>query len=60
MYEIPEKIAKRILEEIVSILKRLMNTAFKNIDVDFITKTINLDKIVSHELQLHNLTKDLS
>ena len=60
MYEIPEKIAKRILKEIVNILMRLMKTAFKNIEVDFITQTIKLDKAVSHELQLHNLTKDLS
>ena len=60
MYEIPEKIAKRILAEIVTILKRLMNTAFKDVDVDFIVNTINLEKSMSHELQLHNLTKELS
>lgn len=60
MYEIPEKIAKRILAEIVTILKRLMKTAFKDVDANFIVNTINLEKLMSHELQLHNLTKELS
>ena len=60
MYEIPLKIAKRILAEIISILQRLLKTAFKNIEVDFVTETIQLDKSISHELQLHQLTKKLT
>ncbi len=60
MYEIPEKIAKRILAEIVNILIRLMKTAFKDVDTDFTMKTISLNKTVSHELQLHKLLNDLS
>jgi len=58
MYEIPEKIAKRILEEIISILERLMKTAFKNVEVEFVTNVVKLDTKVSNELQLHQLTKE--
>jgi hypothetical protein len=60
MYDIPEKIAKRILEEIVNILRRLMKTAFKDIEAEFVVRTIGLSKSDSHELQMNNLTKDLS
>lgn len=59
MYDIPKKIAKRILEEIIQILDRLMKTAFKGVEVQFITNVIQLDHSISHELQLHNLTKNL-
>jgi GGDEF domain-containing protein len=60
MYEIPKKIAKRILEEIISILERLMKTAFKGVEIQFDTEVVKLDHNVSHELHMHNLTKDLT
>ena len=60
MYEIPKKIAIRILVEIINILERLMKTAFKDVEIEFVTKVIKLDHKISHELQLHNLTKDLT
>jgi GGDEF domain-containing protein len=60
MYEIPKKIAKRIIEEIINILERLMKTAFKGVKIEFVTKVVKLDHSVSHELHLHNLTKDLT
>ncbi|MGV6861906.1 MAG: TackOD1 domain-containing metal-binding protein [Putridiphycobacter sp.] len=60
MYEIPKKIASRILDEIISILERLMKTAFKNVQVEFEVNIVKLDYNISHELQLHNLTKDFN
>jgi GGDEF domain-containing protein len=60
MYEIPKKIALRILTEIVNILERLMKTAFKEVSIEFVIEIVKLDHRVSHELQLHNLTKDLT
>jgi len=60
MYEIPEKIAKRILVEIINILERLMKTAFKGVQFEFITNVIKLEQTISHELHLHNLTKDFT
>jgi len=60
MYEIPTKIANRILKEIVNILSRLMKTAFKGADIEFDSNVIKLDHSISHELHLHNLTKNLS
>lgn len=60
MYEIPKKIAIRIMEEIINILERLMKTAFKGVRIEFVTKVVKLDHSISHELQLHNLTKDLT
>jgi GGDEF domain-containing protein len=60
MYEIPKKIASRILEEIISILERLMKTAFKDVVIEFHTEIVKLDHAVSHELHLHNLVKDFT
>lgn len=58
MNEIPNRIAKRILEEIIVMLKRLMNTAFKNMEVNFETSVMPLDYKLSPELHIQQLTKD--
>lgn len=58
MNEIPMRIAKRILEEIIVMLKRLMNTAFKNMEVHFETNVLSLDYKLSPELHVQQLTKD--
>lgn len=58
MNEIPTRIAKRILEEIIVMLKRLMNTAFKNMEVNFETNVMPLDYKISPELHIQQLTKD--
>jgi GGDEF domain-containing protein len=60
MYEIPKKIAVRILDEIISILERLLKTAFKGVVIKFETNVVKLDYGISHELHLHNLTKDFT
>lgn len=60
MYEIPKKIANRILDEIINILERLMKTAFKGVQIEFVTNVIKLEQTISHELHLHNLTKDFT
>lgn len=57
MNEIPTKISKRILEEIIQILKRLMATAFKHMDVEFDYNVLKLDYKLSPELHISQLTK---
>jgi hypothetical protein len=39
-------------------LKRLMNTAFKNMEVNFETNVMPLDYKISPELHIQQLTKD--
>lgn len=58
MNEIPNRIAKRILEEIIVMLKRLMSTAFKNIEVEFEYNVLSLDYKLSPELHVQQLTKE--
>jgi len=58
MNEIPTRIAKRILEEIIVMLKRLMSTAFKNIEVEFQFNVVSLDYKLSPELHIQQLTKE--
>ena len=58
MNEIPYKISIRILKEIIQILKRLMATAFNNMEVEFEYKVVQLDYKLSPELHIHQLTKD--
>ena len=58
MNEIPMRIAKRILEEIIVMLKRLMSTAFKNMEVNFETNVMSLDYKLSPELHVQQLTKE--
>lgn len=60
MNEIPTKIAKRILDEIVSMLKRLIATTFKDIDVEFEYEVIKLDYKLSPQLHIQQLTKSFS
>lgn len=60
MYEIPKKIATRILAEIIVILERLLKTAFKGVEIQFEINVVQLDYKISHELHLHNLTKDFT
>ena len=60
MYDIPQKIAIRILNEIIKILERLLKTAFKGVVIKFETNVVKVDYNLSHELLLHNLTKDFT
>jgi Thaumarchaeal output domain 1 len=57
MNEIPTKISKRILDEIVDMLKRLIATTFKDIDVEFEYEVIKLDYKLSPQLHIQQLTK---
>ena len=60
MNEIPYKISIRILKEIIQILKRLMATAFNDMEVEFEYKVVQLDYKLSPELHIHQLTKDFN
>lgn len=60
MNDIPYKISIRILKEIIQILKRLMATAFNNMEVEFEYKVVQLDYKLSPELHVHQLTKDFT
>ena len=60
MNEIPYKIAIRILKEIIGILKKLMATAFNNMEVEFEHKVVQLDYKLSPDLHIHQLTKDFN
>ncbi len=57
MNEIPTRIAKRILSEIIDMLKRLIATTFKDIDVEFEYEVIKLDYKLSPQLHIQQLTK---
>ncbi|MCH2234430.1 MAG: diguanylate cyclase [Crocinitomicaceae bacterium] len=59
MNEIPTRIAKKILSEIIDILKRLMETTLKSMEVQFHTHVIPLDYGMSPEMHIHQLTKEL-
>ena len=60
MNEIPRKIAVRILGEIVDMLKRLIATTFKDIDVEFEYEVIKLDYKLSPQLHIQQLTKSFT
>lgn len=60
MNEIPTRIAKRILSEIIVMLKRLIATTFKDIDVEFEFEVIKLDYKLSPQLHIQQLTKAFS
>lgn len=60
MNEIPTRIAKRILTEIIDMLKRLIATTFKDITVEFEYKVIKLDYKLSPQLHIQQLTKDFT
>ena len=60
MNEIPRKIAVRILGEIVNMLKRLIATTFKDIDVEFEYEVIKLDYKLSPQLHIQQLTKSFT
>ncbi|UKN02809.1 hypothetical protein K6119_04670 [Paracrocinitomix mangrovi] len=57
MNEIPTRISKRILGEIVEMLKRLIATTFKDIEVEFEYEVIKLDHKLSPQLHIQQLTK---
>ena len=57
MNEIPNRIAKRILSEIIDMLKRLIATTFKDIEVEFEYEVIKLDYKLSPQLHIQQLTK---
>jgi len=57
MNEIPTRIAKRILTEIIDMLKRLIATTFKDIEVEFEYEVIKLDYKLSPQLHIQQLTK---
>mgnify|MGYP007077386715 FL=1 len=57
MNEIPTRIAKRILKEIIDMLKRLIATTFKDINVEFEFEVIPLDHKLSPQLHIQQLTK---
>jgi hypothetical protein len=58
MNEIPSKISKRILSEIVDMLKRLMGTTFKDIEVEFEYEVVKLDYKISPQMHIQKLTKN--
>lgn len=58
MNEIPLRISKKILSEIIAILKKLMGTTLKDMEVEFHTNVIALDYSMSPELHIHQLTKE--
>ncbi|MBD3637613.1 MAG: hypothetical protein HUJ25_09690 [Crocinitomicaceae bacterium] len=60
MNEIPTRIAKRILSEIIEMLKRLIATTFKDIEVEFEYEVIKLDHKLSPQLHIQKLTKAFS
>ncbi|MEX1003002.1 MAG: hypothetical protein WDZ35_12865 [Crocinitomicaceae bacterium] len=60
MNEIPRKISIRILEEIITMLQRLIKTAFKDIEVEFEYEVIKLDYKLSPQLHIQQLTKSFS
>lgn len=57
MNEIPTRIAKRILNEIITMLQRLIATTFKDIVVEFEFEVIKLDYKLSPQLHIQQLTK---
>lgn len=57
MNEIPTRIAKRILNEIINMLKKLIATTFKDIVVEFEFEVIKLDYKLSPQLHIQQLTK---
>lgn len=57
MNEIPTRIAKRILNEIINMLKKLIATTFKDIVVEFEFEVVKLDYKLSPQLHIQQLTK---
>jgi GGDEF domain-containing protein len=57
MNEIPQRIAQKILKEIIDMLKRLIATTFKDIEVGFEYEVIKLDYKLSPQLHIQQLTK---
>jgi GGDEF domain-containing protein len=60
MNEIPTRIAKKILTEIVEMLKRLIATSFKDIEIEFEMEVIKLDYKLSPQLHIQQLTKNFA
>lgn len=58
MNEIPLRISKRIVEEIVQMLEELIQDNFKDLKIDLGYEVIELDFKLSHELQIQQLIKD--
>ena len=58
MNDIPLKIAKRLLQDIVELLKKLLETNFEDlvVNIEFEVKAIKFD--ISSDLQIQQLVKD--
>lgn len=60
MNDLPQRIAKKITQEMVFILQDLIKAGFEDLDVVFETKVLELDHSKTHEAQLKELLTDLS
>ncbi len=60
MNAIPNKIAKKIIGEMVSLLNDLIKTSFEDLDVLFDTKVVALDYAKTHDAHLKELISDFS
>jgi GGDEF domain-containing protein len=60
MNDIPTKIANKILNEMVLILKDLIKSGFNNLEVAFDVRVAKIDSKISHETQLNDLIKDFA
>lgn len=58
MNEIPRKIASRIMNEILDLLRDLIQTNFKNLVLELESQVSKLDYNLSADLQIQQLTKD--
>lgn len=58
MNDIPEKVASHILEEISTLIRRLLQKNFKNFDADIRYKVVPIDVHLSHDVQLQYLTRE--
>lgn len=58
MNEIPLRIAKRIVDEIVEMLEQLISDNFQDLKIELASEVVQLDFKLSHELQIQQLIKD--
>lgn len=60
MNDLPQKIARRIINEMVIILKDLIKAGFEDLDVIFETRVVQLDHSKTHEAHLKELLVELA
>ena len=60
MNDLPQKIARRIINEMVIILKELIKAGFEDLDVIFETRVVQLDHSKTHEAHLKELLVELA